>query len=83
VIKLSALTQASFSEPNLANPAIVLTRPNDDQALRFERTQEAADVCGIELKPASQIPDVGPLDADLPQQPRFAKRMVSTEEVVI
>jgi hypothetical protein len=83
VIKLSSLTKASLGELDLANSPIILARPNHNQALPLERTQQAADVGGIEPKPTSQRAYGDSLLSNLPQQSCFAKRMVSTQEVVV
>src|SRR5690242_14699728 len=47
------------------------------------RAQQAADVGRIEPKPTSEFPNARPLFSDLPQEPCFAKRMVSAQEVIV
>src|SRR3989440_12282350 len=61
----------------------MLTRAHHKQALFLKRAQQAADVGRIEPKPTSQFPNPRPLFADLPQEPCFAKRMVSAQEVIV
>jgi hypothetical protein len=82
VIKLCSLTKASLGQLDEANSAISLTRPHHNQALFLKRAQQATDVGRIERQPTSQFPNARPLFSDLPQEPCFAKRMVSAQEVI-
>jgi hypothetical protein len=83
LIQLCSLTKASFGQLDEANSSIMLTRPHHNQALFLKRAQQAADVGRIEPKPTSEFPNARPLCSDLPQEPCFAKRMVSAQEVVV
>src|SRR6266699_4745904 len=82
VIKLCSLTKASLGKLDEPNSSIMLTRPHHKQALFLKRAQQAADVGRIEPKPTSEFPNARPLFSDLPQEPCFAKRMVSAQEVI-
>ena len=83
VIKLCSLTKTSLGQLDEANSSIMLTRPHHKQALFLKRAQQAADVGRIEPKPTSEFPNSRPLFSDLPQEPCFAKRMVSAQEVIV
>src|SRR5947207_1786357 len=83
LIQLCSLTKASFGQPDEANSSIMLTRPHHNQALFLKRAQQAADVGRIEGEPTSEFPNSRPLFSDLPQEPSFAKRMVSAQEVIV
>jgi hypothetical protein len=83
LIQLCSLTKASLGQLDEAHSPIILTRPHHNQALFLKRAQQAADVGRVEPKPTSQFPNSRPLFSDLPQEPRFAKRMVSAQEVIV
>ena len=68
---------------NEANAPIVRTRLDLDQPFTFEGSQNAAHVSGIQAEPGSQLPDLGPLEADLPQRPRFHHRPAAPEKPIV
>jgi hypothetical protein len=83
VIKLRSLTKSSLGKLDLANPSIMLALSHHKQALFLKRTQQTAEVGRIEPQPAPEFPNFRPLFCYLPQEPRFAKRMVSTQKVIV
>src|SRR2546430_14609883 len=82
-IALCSLGRRGLCRGREPNSSIMLTRPHHNQALFLKRAQQAADVGRIEPKPTSEFPNSRPLFSDLPQEPCFAKRMVSTQEVIV
>ncbi len=58
-------------------------RLDDDQPVGLERTQEPAEVAGIECEQRTQAYDVAALGPDLPEHACLAERPVPREEVVL
>src|SRR5205814_7364561 len=62
---------------------VAQARLDDGEAGGLERTEQAAEVSGVEAESGSQEPHVAPVGADLPQQTRFAERPIASEVVVV
>ena len=65
------------------NAAVVGRAARRHEPLPFERSQEPADITGIERQPRAQLPHLRPLAADFVQQPRLAERAAAIEKAVV
>ena len=77
------LGPARSGEARAAPARVRRVRVDRDQALAFERPQEAAQIAGIEAEPGAQGFGVGALRADLEQDPRLAERPAALEIALI
>ncbi len=78
------LDPAHGRQRGAAHPAIAgLLLFDGDEALRLQRAQQAAEIGGIEVQQGTQVAYLAPVDADLEQKPRFAKRPAPAEIAVL
>ena len=54
-----------------------------DQTVRLERTEETAQVAGVEIEPRPQRPHIATFVADLPQHAGGAERSATLEEPIV
>jgi hypothetical protein len=78
----------SFGEPGLgelhaANPSIVGTRTDRDEALPLKGPQHSTHIARIEGESGAQCPHLGAFRPDLPESPRLTHRPGATQESVI
>jgi hypothetical protein len=83
LVELAALGEAALGQDCAPDPAVVWVDANGYQPLFFEQPQETADVSGIEAEASSKISDVSAVQADLPQQARFAERTRAAKKMIL
>jgi len=66
-----------------AAPAVVLGRPDRDQAVGLQRPQQPAEIARVEPQPRAQLAYLAALLADLPQDARLPERPTAAEEALV
>src|ERR1035437_1183174 len=70
-----SLSQSRPRQSNRPDPPIAFARAGRDQPGARKRSEEPAEIARIEPEPDAKRPHVTALGADLPEDPRLAKRM--------
>ena len=66
-----------------ADAPVRLARIDRDQPVRFERTEQTAEVAGVEIEPRPQRPHIATVVADLPQHAGGAEWSATLEESIV
>ena len=82
-VKFGSLGQAAAGEPGRAHPAVRPAAVHGDQPVRLQRAEQPAQVPRVQVQTAPQRPDVGAVQADLPQQAGLPERAVTGQELVV
>ena len=61
-------------QPRHANPRVGRTGHHLDEGVGLQGAQHPAQLTGVHVQPRAQCPDLGTLDADLPQHPAGGER---------
>jgi hypothetical protein len=78
-----SLGESTLRQNGAPYSAIVRADANADEFLALQRSEETADVPGVEPETPAKISHVGSVWPDLPQQARFAERPCASEEVIL
>ena len=70
-------------EPRRSDAPVRVAEVDLDQTVRLERTEETAQVAGVEIEPRPQRTHVATVVTDLPQHPGGAEWSATLEEPVV
>src|SRR5262249_19063241 len=66
-----------------ADTSVGLTRPDTHEAVRLQRTKQAAEVAGVEREARAKLSHVTPLGPYLPENARLSQRPVAREVAIV
>lgn len=72
-VEPASFAQSGVGERHASNARIAVRSGDDDEALRLEAAEQAAEIPRVEPEPSTELAHVGAALADLPQQARGAE----------
>jgi hypothetical protein len=70
-------------EPRGSHPAVAVAGPDLDETAALQRSQQPADVSGVEVEPRPQLAHIAAAGPDLPEQPSLPEGAVARQEGIL